>query len=186
MKKKTRITILLTTLLLLFAFAMPASAASTKTKALKAYRKFLEKEKDNLFYQYFGIAYINNDSVPELVAYGLGGKPTICYYKNGKVKKLWSAANCYYSHYYKKKGVVKQTAYRPEEWDYYGYVKVNLAKNKSSILSGYSDGKYENSKNKTISKKQFNNILKKAVGKTKASKIKYYKNTAANRKKYLK
>ena len=188
MKKKTRITILLTTLLLLFAFAMPASAASTKTKALKAYRKFLEKEKDNLFYQYFGIAYINNDSVPELVTYGLGGKPTICYYKNGKVKNLMSAANCYYSHYYKKKGVVKQTAYpyRSEEWDYYGYVKVNLAKNKWSILSGYSDGKYENSKYKTISKKQFKNILKKAVGKTKATKIKYYKNTAANRKKYLK
>ena len=97
---------------------------------------------------------------------------------------FWNFAINY--HDYKKKGVVKQTAYRPEEWDYYGYVKVNLAKNKSSILSGYSDGKYENSKNKTISKKQFNNILKKAVGKTKASKIKYYKNTAANRKKYLK
>ena len=91
MKKKTRITILLTTLLLLFAFAMPASAASTKSKALKAYKKLLAQKEITFVDRWhtkasfptskmkFALVYLDNNTVPELVIDNLDNIPIMWY-----------------------------------------------------------------------------------------------------------
>lgn len=53
-------------------------------------------------------------------------------------------------------------------------------KNNGEIAYYLSDSQEE------VSKKTFNQLLKKYVGKTKLTKAKFYKNNAGNRKKYLK
>ena len=114
--------------------AMPGEAASTKSKALSAYKKKLSASKvtvlpagkkvmnrndDYVTYRYskrakvkFAIAYINNDNVPELILedknYGYG----VWAYKGGKVKcVLWG--DTYYSPYgyYRKKGIYEDIAW---------------------------------------------------------------------------
>ena len=221
MKKKTRITILLTTLLLLFAFAMPASAASTKSKALKAYKKLLAqkeitfvksidgtttKESFPTSKMKFALVYLDNNTVPELVIDNLDNIPIMWYgeilfsdfgnavftYKGGKLKQLdVSSSNWRLTKVYKKKGVFySNNTYHKKDATYY-YIKGT----KTIGIGSFENGKYYKRENgkyykngaiKPIKKSAFQKLLKKYVGSTKATKIKYYKNTAANRKKYLK
>ena len=215
MKKKTRITILLTTLLLLFAFAMPASAASTKSKALKAYKKLLAQKEITFVRSIdgtttklsfptskmkFALVYLDNNTVPELVIDNLDNIPIMWYgeklfsffggavftYKGGKLKQLdVYTSNWRLTKVYKKKGVFYSNnthTYDKKDAIYY-YIKGT----KTIDIGNFSAGKYyKNGAIKPIKKSAFQKLLKKYVGSTKATKIKYYKNTAANRKKYLK
>ena len=205
MKKKTRITILLTTLLLLFAFAMPASAASTKSKALKAYKKLLAQKEITFVRSIdgtttklsfptskmkFALVYLDNNTVPELVIDNLDNIPIMWYgeigfsdfgnavftYKGGKLKQLdVYNSNWRLTKVYKKKGVFySNNTHHKKEATYY-YIKGT----KTIYIGSFENGKY-------YKKSAFQKLLKKYVGSTKATKIKYYKNTAANRKKYLK
>lgn len=213
MKKKTRITILLTTLLLLFAFAMPASAASTKSKALKAYKKLLAqkeitfvksidgtttKESFPTSKMKFALVYLDNNTVPELVIDNLDNIPIMYYgeigfscfgnavftYKGGKLKQLdVYTSNWRLTKVYKKKGVFYSNNTHHKKEAIYYYIKGT-----KTIDIGYFSPVmyYKNGAFKPIKKSAFQKLLKKYVGSTKATKIKYYKNTAANRKKYLK
>lgn len=127
--------ILLILMLVLTAIpAMPGEAASTKSKALSAYKKKLsaskvtvlpagkkviDRDDRNVTYKSskranvkFAIAYINNDNVPELILedekYGYG----VWTYRSGKVKCVhWG--DTYYSPYgyYRKKGIYEDIAW---------------------------------------------------------------------------
>ena len=108
--------------------AMPGEAASTKSKAMSAYKKKLSSSKLTVLpagrkvmnrndryvtYRYskranvkFAIAYINNDNVPELILkdnyYGYG----VWAYQNGRVKcVLWGDTYDDPYGYYRKKGI---------------------------------------------------------------------------------
>ena len=188
MKKRTRMSLLLLTLIMLFAFSGTASAASTKSKAMKAYKTKLAsiQEQEKPGKSYFAIVYLDNNSTPEIVTYSsLGGKPRILTYRKGKVAEYSSYANTKFTNYYKKKSVLREKAFY-KDWDFSGYDKVKVSSAKLSPITSYMGGKYYNSSDKEITKAKSQGLLKKLVGSTKATKIKYYKNTAANRKKYLK
>ena len=207
MKKKT--IMILSVFLIILCFAFPAQAASKKTKALKAYKKYLEKyekdcKKDGFSTNAFGIAYINNDNIPDLVMYRPEfpsmGKPSIYTYKKNKVVCLsLSPASCYYTKYYKKKGAVISVLVKDDNWNYRDYSFFDFKKTGTDSVShnisfalSQEDGKYykfnlkSDKERKQITKKEFNSLLKKKVGKAKAKKIKYHKNTKKNRNKYLK
>lgn len=104
----------------LCAFSGTVHAASTKSKALAAYKKYLA---DNVVQRNsrgaimnsttcasrFAIIYLNNDSIPELVVEraGLLYSPYVYTYKNGKmtaVEGTMVSASAHLEGYYKKKG----------------------------------------------------------------------------------
>ena len=209
MKKKTKLTLLLLSItVMMLAFGGSAHAAGKKAKALKAYDKFLsEKEKTpGSLFDTWGLAYLNNDCVPELLTYNSGfpatGKPCIYTYKKNKVVLVsLNASSCYYSHYYKKKGVVVSiyvpVAGHKDTSGFKGYYTCNFKKAFSSrnqnliIICEKEGSKYckpnkDHSEMVDISKSAFNKLIKAKVGQAKAKKVKYYKNTAKNRKKHLK
>lgn len=180
------------------AFSGASFAASKKDKALKAYRKYLEKEekKAGSMISKWSLAYLDKDDIPEMVTYysilGHGAKPCIFTAKNGKVKQVsFSAANGYGTHYYKKKGIVR---YSSDSWEWEEYCKVNFkSKELMSALDSIAvmeNGKYykdNGSGERTqITKKQYTALVRKQIGTAKAVKLKYYKNDAKNRKKHLK
>ena len=209
MKRKTKLTLLLLSMtVMMIAFGGSAQAASKKAKALKAYNKFLSKREKTpgAIGNMWGLAYLNNDSVPELLTYNAGfpgaGKPFIYTYKKNKVVFLsLNASGCYYSHYYKKKGVAVSIPVPVEGYKdtsgFKGYYTCNFKKAVSknnqniTVICEKESGKYYkpgkgDSGRAEISKSKFNKLLKAKVGKAKAKKVKYYKNTAKNRKKHLK
>lgn len=209
MKKIRKITGLMILAALFVALLLPADAqaASAKKSALKAYNKFLqkksyviEKENYNLADSVFSVAYIDNNSVPELLVRmdRKDGNNTLSRlalytYRNGKVKilhtqsmgLLGSYGNDY--GYYKKKAVF----FMDFAHGYYGsrsYYKISngkaalkLYKGTEMRTSGKSKITYENAAGKKIKKVQFNQSLKKMVGAKKATWMKMYPNTAANR-----
>ena len=203
MKKKTIVTFLLLslTLMMMLPFGISAQAAGKKTKACKAYRKFLEKSNSDVMW---GTAYLNNDTIPDLVTYTAFapiGKPMVYTYRKNKVVKVsLSMANSYYSHYYKKKGVVLNVPVYKKDWPYdfkeyctFNFKKTATARNNNVKAVCYQeDKKYYKPDQKSetgwtqIKKAEFSKLLKKKVGNAKPKKIKYYKNTAENRKKHLK
>lgn len=196
------------------SFAAPAEAASQKTKAFKTYKKYLEQKElkaeygqglyDDTFASknaYFAVAYIDNNSIPELlVKYtkdgnggGINNAGQIRTYKNGKsyfINTLGDYKGM--SRLYKKTGLILSV--QSDEMGGYmaGYYK--LPKGGTSIMKlkairGY-DSKTKKSSYLTEKKevnakayKVYVNKLKKGV---KSTKIVWHKNTAKNRRKYLK
>lgn len=192
--KRVRKLMLLVMLLVLAAMPMNVRAASQKTKAMSAYKTFLAQTTGAYGgdYDKFALAYIDKNSVPEL----LFRDPIYTYvytYKNGRVTLMHKDQSMNVFKYYKKKGIiVRFYAHRGLQtttWlrlsdgsfteylgtqkygstAYYKYVRQN---------SYYTE--------KSVTKSKFNKLLKKYVGTKKVSSIKFYKNTAANRKKRLK
>ena len=166
--------------------AMPGEAASTKSKAISAYKKKLK----------FAIAYINNDNVPELILedknYGYG----VWAYKGGKVKcVLWG--DTYYSPYgyYRKKGIYEDIAWSegtPFTKCFYQFKNGKMTGKLHKFV--YEQGRpeadyYQISSSsrypKEISKAVFKKKLKSYVGNTKVTKLSLKSNTSSNRKKYL-
>lgn len=203
MKKKSGITMLLLLLVMLFTLSITvtASAASYKTKAIKAYKTFLAKSKIRVNNGYgneslstsklkFALVYLDNDTIPELIAYDLHGgtwyRHFIFAYKKGKVKQISQMNSNYFAvKYYKKKGVL--CCQQCDGKNEYYYVRVKGTK-RTDILYKRGSKYYKcvGYNRKSVTKSKFNSLLKKYVGSTKTTKIRYYKNTAANRKKYLK
>ena len=181
---------------------LSTQTATAKSKALKAYSEFLA-ENENL-YGSFSVIYLDKNSVPELFV----GERTfnavyLFTYSGGDVKKVGGTGKIA-SHYYKKKNVLitgwrysagpsgeSATAYyRMKD----GEIKLALADVK---ITSYKNGALENTGEyrtyqengmdySTVNKKAFSSALKKLVGNKKKTKIKYYENKAAKRKKYLK
>lgn len=158
-------------------------AASQKVKALQAYAAFLEtKQTGN---DEFAIAYINADAVPELIY----NETFIYTYANGKVQELYNTLSNRLSGYYKKKGIITEIIAHPMYSGTYYNKWTNGKFTVKLSVTNRTVGKettYRNAKGKVVSKARFQRQLKKLVGTKKMTKFKYYKNTAANRKKYLK
>ena len=185
--------LLILSIVLTFAICGATPAASKKSKALKAYGKYLEKHASVV---QFGILYLDKDSVPELavIERNSSGWKTgdLFSYKNGKVRqyntgKYVTSMSTIFRGFYKKKGIVEITsddAGSQETW----YCRIsgmylrpvtekwNSRGTTYCICSPFSK----------VTKKQFNAELKKYTGGRKLTKIKYYSNTASERKKRLK
>ena len=180
---------LLFSLMLTLLLAVPTFAATKKTKALKAYSKMLSKKKlailpigtkmlvgdgyekyntkSKLSSAYFAIAYIDNDSIPELVvtkkenySWKWGGDDFGTYdfsllaiytWKKGKVRRIaYEGSGSMFNRpsfggYYKKKGVYV-IKWKPESnegifQDY--YYKMNGNNKPAEILYYFHDTDYE-------------------------------------------
>lgn len=165
--------------------------AGAKKEALKAYAQFLKSKPTEYG---FMLAYIDGDDVPELVVDGC-----LYSYKSGSVQHIeYSSMSVLYG-FYGKTGILctiysHSSMYGSVDCTYYvkysnGKYSEKLTKiyfNPSMLSSGTKKVTYENAKGNNISKTKFQRQLKKLVGTKKMTKFKYHKNTAANRKKYLK
>ena len=195
---------------LILACGMTSQAASQKTKAMKAYKKmmtdkYIYKENWRMLTKncHFAVAYIDNNSVPELVVFNdwdiphLGGYGMLYTYRNGKVQYVTGLTldEKKTLGYYKKKGILTD-AYAQQGMKGVSYLKLKsgkvsdvlykeyVAKGNSWKLKTYY--KYASKKLTKVTKSKFNKALKSYVGSKKFTKFKFYKNTASNRKKYLK
>lgn len=206
--KKTRKLMMLVILVLAALLPLNVQAASAKSKAIKAYKAFLAQDTipwgtDDYYTAVptkrcsFSLVYIDKNSVPELVVQSgyvthVAGFGVVFTYKNGMVQPVNNIHLDGDFYYYKKKGIYASSYLGAgrESYEYYKLSdltstgKVSEAKD---IMSGdkfyyrITDGN-----TKSITGKKFNSLLKNLVGSTKKTKAKFYKNTAANRKKRLK
>ena len=150
----------------------------------------------------FTLACIDNDSIPELILVDLARDYYgIWTYRNGKVVNLKYVINFqepgYYNKalgFYQKKGILTEYSAYPRGGYSRDYYRISNGKaielfsickdNKYSPVQYFianSDGTYKN-----ISRWAFNKKLKAYVGKTKFAQYYFFRNTASNRKKYLK
>ncbi|MCC8066177.1 MAG: hypothetical protein LIO94_03625 [Clostridiales bacterium] len=181
--------------------APKTEAATTKSAAVKAYNTFLKKaQKTDGAGKKFSLVYVNNDSIPELY---YNGNLYTC--KNGSVETLYEASVWELTTYYKKTGIVVEEYEWTDETTYesrtkvYSYSKVTSSGLKyimthQIVYSLDSDGKVTATahsyytETKTISAKTFKKKLARLTSSKKAKSLSAsaYKNTAKNRKKYLK
>ena len=211
-RKKTRLLCLLALMaipLAAGAFSCRASASTQKEKAFKAYRRFLSQKKidwDDDEYEPqmmrkldFAIAYIDNNDVPELVihnsrgpSHGVFGDGMVYTYRKGKLKKA-GALGCSLMkglRYYEKIGIIKDYSFDnfKKNWCYYyrlssGRVRSTGTENEYN----YDDHRWEYSaKFKKCSRKKFDQSVKTITKNKTGMTFKWIKNTAANRKEYLK
>ena len=188
-------------------------AASAKKKAMKAYSKMLSKKKikrdSATVYKgkncYFAIAYIDNNNVPELIIYNTKdsshaqGWGALYTYRKGKVKLVCPLTldNRNRMGYYKKTGWFMDNG----TWQGYGGDSIQKLKNgkvlsnliygRSTYDNGYKvviDGYSitQNGSYMTVDATTFNRSLSYNTKNRAFKKYKFYKNTKANRKKYLK
>ncbi|MCD8012613.1 MAG: hypothetical protein LUG99_05480 [Lachnospiraceae bacterium] len=178
--------------------AQRAEAASTKSSALKAYKVFLKNaQKSDGKGKKFALAYVNNDTIPELYYNGC-----LYTYKKGSVIALSEDAlydeNFQIDTYYKKTGVaVLSYSYGPVDVYFYykltgGQLKlimtyeIEYTLDSGGNVTGVTYSYYTDSK--SLTKAAFDKKLKNLVGSKKAKTFtsSSYKNTSANRNKYLK
>lgn len=193
---------------LLVFFLIPHSqsyAKTTELQALDAYKALLSgksvkwgdtNSKIPLEKCSFALAYIDNNTVPELILQNIGntdhavGYGSLYTYKNNKVVCLGSLSMNDTLYYYKKKGIyVDNYTGMGFSSDFYNKlsgtkISTKLIKSKNyladnSIACSYSTGSEE------ITKVQFKRKLKKLVGLKKKTVLRFYQNTASNRSKYL-
>lgn len=215
MENKTRLRNGIPALLLLLVVMMWVSpslnveAASSKSKAIKAYKAFLSQKTipwgtDSYYTAVptkncsFALVYIDKNSVPELVVKNLhdithiAGFGVVFTYKNGKVQPVSNIQLDGKFYYYKKKGIYAGS-YLSSGVLSYSYCKMSglksvakLAERKDTFTGKKSYYKANSGSGKVISKSKFNSSLKKLVGSAKRSTAKFYRNTKKNRTKYLK
>ena len=207
MKMKNRIVRMVSiAFMLALLFTLPAHA-SQKKNALKAYRNLLSANKVvwdtssswsvSSSGMSFSLAYIDGNSVPELLLYSqnvphIAGYGFLYTYKNGKAVPVGTVNIDDKISYYKKKGVLVEV-YSQQGYTTSTYVKfsgtqkemkLKKAKNEFSGATEYYAS--ENGAWSKIGKSAFNKALKKLVGTKKPTKVTFYKNTATNRKRKIK
>ena len=207
MKKKVWKIGLLCMMMLMLLPTVSVNAASKKSKALNSYATLLKggqttvtctagwgRHRVILKNCSFALAYIDKDTVPELLV-KTGSNVLLYVYKGGKAVYAgdFEKEDLKNISYYKKKGViVARNVENAESLTYYklasGKKKVVLDVQQNSANPGQRYYyKISGKKSKTLKKAQFNKELKKLVGKTKVTKVtRYYANTEANRKAHLK
>ncbi len=192
--------------LLVMAFSILAGSqtvhASTKKKAITAYRQFLA---DKPASAYFSVIYLDKNAVPELLYNEEPGfyKYSDMYtYKKGSIRLLSNDVSQAWK-YVKKTGVIiGSNSYsdgmnRNVNKDYHKMKGLKITfrtrftqhSEWDSAAHAYSRNKgnfYYNAKWNTISKKKYKNIVKKLKGSKKELLIKWYKNTEYNRNKNIK
>lgn len=193
--------------LLAFAF-IPYSqvhAKTVKSQALDAYRVLLSEKlvewgdsgsQVSLEKCSFALAYIDNNSVPELILQNLSstdhaiGYGSLYTHKNNKVVCLGSLGLNDTFYYYKKKGIyVDNYTGMGISSDHYNklsdtkiYTKLIMSKRylaDNSVACTYA------TKSDEISKAKFKKKLRKLVGSKKKTALTFYQNTSSNRLKYL-
>lgn len=208
---KRTLTVLFAFVLSVFVLSAPqqASALTQKQSAMKAYKTFLAKSKISwgtvsvkASKCKFAVAYIDNNSVPELIVYSpepsqAAGYARLYTYSSKKVKLVSSlrgatvgSNSSYVFNYYKKKGIFVDTSFSAGSEGYH-YTKLSGTKATRKVTSGYSylTGKWSyrnDSTNKAITKTKFNSLLKSLKGSASKTKAAFHSNTSANRTKYLK
>lgn len=195
--------------------SMTVQAGTPKSNALKAYKKLLSQKtvkwgdssrlKVPLKDCQFAIAYIDNDTVPELFIYNntvtshADGLALMYTYKNGKLRFVGNQfMDMGVFSYYKKKGIYTDNHFQmgvvvntyKKLSNYRGVVKLRTYKEVADVDR---DGKLTttycvvgNGNSKEVSKSKFDNELKKLVGSQKKTSLVWRKNTKANRTKFLK
>lgn len=185
------------TIAMMFSICVPLSApatvnaASKRTKAVKAYKKYLKNKTE---YSQFSLIYLDNNKVPELLA-KKGDMVSILTYYNGKVKDTYYVSNLMYTangtfDYYKKTGVIRRGGVS-NGYSTVGYPKLSKGKMKRTVYAAYDmrTGKakaYYNANDKKISKSKFKSWIKKNTKGKKVSRAKFHSNTGSGRKKYCK
>lgn len=209
--KKLRSLFLVMLCVVLAVPCMNVSAATQKQKALKAYKKFLSTSKVNVlrrgdtYYDSrndssvvykgtkagnvkFALAYINNDDIPDLVlTANMGGLQYYGFftYRSGKVRRITVQA-CEYDKvigYYKKTGVFVQRHYSDGVLGNWIYMSMGKT---SAYIMGSKDGSYYVIRERMMTKKGFNNTIKKETRNRSLTKFKFFKNTKTNRNKKIK
>ena len=216
MRKERTVKLLKRCLLLASVLMMMFSCtafASPKSKAFKAYKKYLSKSKVYVmpkgykwytrdFTDYraktykgtkaskvkFAFAYIDNDNVPELILTDAKWGSAIYKYMGGKVTCV-DHVSFYdkYKGYYKKSGLIYRlhTSEGTPYTDNYEKLEGNVL-NKVCYIehdSEYDPPMYHLTDWQEVSKAEFNAARAQAAGGKKYTKFKFYSNTAANRKK---
>ena len=188
--KKWGVTILF--VILAFSYSICANAQTQKQKAIKAYLNYMTKQpsKNWGIPVRFSLAYINNDSIPELIKIQAEEGLQVYTYTGGKIKQLKHnlGAEAYSIAYYPKKGIFRITG--GTLIPCHRYYKMNGGKISllfccDEMVEGNYYYKYSSGKEVKLSKNSSQKILKKYVGNVKIQQCKYYNNTASNRKKYL-
>ncbi len=195
----------------ILAVSSPASAATQKAKALKAYAEFLSEKKialttifgeDNASAKFktagmkFAIIYLNRDSIPELVVDNTANITGNYYSPFGTAVFTWvdgevqqvciQDTNYKLLKYYKKKGVLTLASRVKSKLTVTAYMDDD---EQTAIAVKYKTKfygpEYLSGVKKKISKAKYRRLIKKVVGSRKATTIKYRDNTEANRTKYL-
>lgn len=186
---------------MLFILQSTANAANQKKAALEAYNTFLTKEIEwypetwkgskKVIVESFALIYLDNNSVPELYVYGgpktyhIEGQYRMFTFYKGKIEPLGEPTNDLCLKCYKKTGFfVAGDAWFGNEPEHYYYYPGKLKTIELICTKVYYYGKFQNYGG--ISKKEFNRLVKKYSKGKKATKVKWYKNTAENREMYLK
>lgn len=171
-------------------------AVSKKTKAMRAYKKFLKSRSSR---DKFAIAYIDNNNVPELILNRINtgsrieGFGDLYTYKSGKMIKL--NGYLYYDRtrfkYYKKIGIyIDDDSYQSCTIDAFYRLKgkkVTVKARKETVdpMTGYGGTHYYIGDKKS-SKAKFKAYIKKITKGKKIKKASFHSNNAKNRNKYLK
>ena len=204
-----RIMILACMIMIVCINSFTVKAASKKEKALQAYDAMLSKSSFNvkidlsvIKYQTincsFAIAYIDKNSIPELIVKNYmdsdhaTGYGAIFTYKNGRVKQIASLSLDEFLKYYKKKGVIIDT-YSNMGFSQYDYKKISNGRIKQFAGTSKNYGNpgskkryYYDANFKSISKNSFHKLIRKYVKNVKPTKVKFIDNTMENRRRYLK
>ena len=175
------------------ATPIDVNAVSKRTKAVRAYKKFLKQNESS--YGDYSLIYLDNDKVPELVT--MENYFAVVYtYTGGKIKSISGQIDLGYTNnkfkYYKKTGVYSSTRMRNGiiGTDYYKLSKGN-GKNigyKYKDTNDYPNEKTKyykysnNGKSIKVSKAKFKKWFKKVTKNKKTKSAKFYSNTKSGRK----
>ena len=212
MLQKIKRCMLLALTIVMLAPAARGFAATPKQEALNAYNRWLSGTKVQVMPKGFGslcdrvsssqvrfaIAYINNDSIPELIVQATDDESqtfqSILTYRNGKIVRI------YHTHvyiglikgYYSRTGMfLKQNNYSKGKGSKYLMLGTAGVTERLGILSSVTPTIYTYiAKNgKSVSLRNHTEFKNKLLAFTKGkdlTSVKFYRNTAANRKNILK
>lgn len=198
--------------------AVSGFAATPKQEALSAYNRWLSGAKVQVmpkgyldYDEYngkaytptpasqtlFGIAYINNDSIPELVVKTADGRyESVLTYRNGKIVRIDSTHRMLgtMKGYYSRTGMFLDERYWPDSISRSSYKVMGTAGVSErfevyTFKRGLKDYIYRTRDNKTVNLRNQTEFRKKILTFTKGKPltlVKFYKDTAANRKNILK
>ena len=186
--------------------AYKSMLSKSKVSILNSGSKYFDRKKNGLVTYspttsskvQFAIAYIDNNDVPELIVKRSDGLFAVFTYKNSKIYRVKAGDTCdRFAGYYKKTGGYKlidsSESYYDDKIQYEDYYLLTSS-GSTKKLSKYvrpNENKIEyRSVNKsniiTISHASFKSKFVSLTKGKALTKVKYYSNTAANRKKYLK
>lgn len=193
-----------------------ANAATQKQKAMSAYKKMLSASRvyvlpnntkyyDDYHYRtliyhgslsknvYFGLAYINNDGIPELVLRAKCNGVSlysVWTYKNGKaVRVAYGNGGSVFKGYFNKTGIYLERAFSdgtPFTDSYYRLSGTTVTRVISKFDYGYGGGADYSIGNRSCSASAFAAKRKSITKGYAMKKVSYVKNTAASRKAKLK